>query len=119
MIPKNNTIEIDDYEAVNLLSAIRAIIWWRVAKGNTNPLGILNSGDWLGQLEHKLEDRLELYPANHPNQLVEFHSMRHGLMKPNKTPQQYIEDAQQHVDAYLRSKITKDNSTDADQGRDS
>lgn len=88
-------IELDDYEAVNLLSVLRASgaqdSYPDTEKlPRPNALAVMNSGDWVGQLIHKLETRLELRPGQ---PLSGFESKRYGLMHPNFTPQQYVEKA--------------------------
>jgi hypothetical protein len=102
-------IEFDDYEAVNLLSALRASLRW---KTHPNPLSVLNSGDWVGQLEHKLETALQLLPPHDPNRLVEFHSSYFGLMQPNCSPDEYIDRANRHAHMAMKD-------IDANKGRDS
>lgn len=104
-------IDLDDYEAVNLLSALRAASRWQT---HPNPLSVLNSGDWVGQLEYKLETALQLLPKHDPRRSTEFHSIRFGLMHPNHSPDAYIDRAIRHVQLHM---TTKD--TDANKGRDS
>ena len=100
----NMSIVLDDYEAVNLLSAIRAIMLWETPWENpNNPLCALNSGDWVGQLEYKLEQRLQLPPRGVKGS-IEFHSNHYGLMYPNRTPEQYVKEAQRFVELNMRSK---------------
>jgi hypothetical protein len=87
--------DLDDYQAVNLLSALRAS---GVQSGYPraeslpcpNPLQVLNSGDWIGELIWMLEERLVLLPGQSVN---EFQSVRYGKMHPNRTPVEYINES--------------------------
>ena len=100
----SNTIELDDYQAVNLLSALRAT-GVQNSYPNVEPLprpnalAVLNSGDWIGELIHKLEARLELRPGQ---SLSEFQSKRYGIMHPNFTPHEYVERAFRQVQLDLQ-----------------
>jgi len=89
-MPKSE-IELDDYEAVNLLSVLRASgvsdCYMGEQMPQPNPLEVLNSGDWIGQIIRKLEKRLDMLPDQ---SVSTFHSKHFGIMWPNKSPQEYV-----------------------------
>ena len=98
----NDQIEFDDYEAVNLLSVLRASGAQNGYPASSrlpfpNALAVLNSGDWIGQLIHKLETRLELSPGQ---PVDNFHSKRYGVMHPNFTPTDYVLKAAQRLEEH-------------------
>lgn len=47
-------IELDDYEITNLRSALEATGQGTWHESMRNPLGVLNNGDWVGQILGKL-----------------------------------------------------------------
>jgi hypothetical protein len=104
-------IDLDDYEAVNLLSALRSSIRWQT---HPNPLSVINSGDWVGMVAYKLESALQLLPENDPARRTEFHSTQYGLMYPNNSPDEYIDRAIRYAHLHLNTK-----DIDANKGRDS
>lgn len=58
------TLELSEYEAGNLKSAIEAC-WFSSPAILHNPLFVLNDGDWLGQIYHKLPKE-KLHANNSP-----------------------------------------------------
>jgi hypothetical protein len=70
-------IELDPYEASNLLAALRATgVYGGVV---CSPLGVLNTGDWCGQIIQKLESLGEI------------------THKPNRMAAELAQDANRHV----------------------
>jgi hypothetical protein len=101
-------IELDDYQAVNLLSALRTSgcqSGYMLAEKlpEPNPLKVLNSGDWIGEVIYILEQELKLKPAQSVN---DFHSDRFGNMHPNFNPTQYVERSWQEF-RYSLEEVTR------------
>ena len=94
-------LELDDYQAVNLLSALRASGCYQKLS-EPNALKVLNSGDWIGELIQELERILKLKPGQSVN---DFQSTHFGLMHPNLTPQEYVERANQQFHLEQRDGI--------------
>lgn len=115
-------IELDEHQAVNLLSVLRASGCY---DGYINPttkeslgrmpqpngLESLNSGDWIGELIFLLEKRLELVPHL---PFDEFKSKRYGILHPNRTPQEYvketllrIEQKKAEMDRIIKERVKK------------
>jgi hypothetical protein len=49
-----HTLVLSDYEVVNLRAAIHATGYASAYGGPENPLSVLNSGDWIGQIFQRL-----------------------------------------------------------------
>ena len=65
-----STIELNDYEVVNLRSAIEAIGYPHdIVERPRNPLMVLNTGDWLGQIYLKLP-KVDTVPNHIPKDLI-------------------------------------------------
>jgi hypothetical protein len=101
-MPPLKSIELDEYQAVNLLSALRASglqEFYQAAEkvGMPNPLAVLNSGDWIGELVWKLEQRLDISPGD-----PTFHSKYYGQLTPNRTPKQYVAESIARLDTDLK-----------------
>src|SRR5437763_1849787 len=80
-------LELNDYEAANLGSALKAALIWQDVPDN--PLRVLNSGDWIAQIYHKLPE-LEQRPNRTPEEYVKesLARARHILLKdkPQQAP---------------------------------
>lgn len=82
-----SSILLDEYEAVNLLSALRASGCYQ-AMPAPNPLCVLNSGDWIGQIIQKIEKRLSLAHNQDPD----------SIHCPNLRSEQYVQSAAKYMD---------------------
>lgn len=76
-------LRLDEYEIANLRAALEAICGWRDGRitdearlgDESNPLGVLRNGDWIGQLYWKLP-RLPYRPNAAPDELVKAAKLR-------------------------------------------
>lgn len=64
-----HTLILSDYEVANLRAAIHAVGYGAVG-GDTSPLGVLNTGDWLGQIFNRLPE-VDLKPNAEADELRE------------------------------------------------
>lgn len=109
-MPPLKSIELDEYQAVNLLSALRAS---GVYGGSLplNPMKVLNSGDWCGEIIQKLEVRLGITPLGSHS----FQSTHYGHLRPNKWPSEYQNGAvdQLHFDKLEVQRLERINHADS------
>lgn len=71
----NHLIVLNDYQVANLMSMIHAAGYGSVY--NDSPLTVLNNGDWIGELFHKLP-----YVTQKPNASPEELALRAKNWKP-------------------------------------
>lgn len=75
-IPKRYVIELDEYEISNLRAALDATgcgTWHLSMKDppiESSPLEVLNTGDWLSQIQNKLP-KVNVLPNHTPDELAE------------------------------------------------